>query len=399
MIATLYYMFSWIMGLGYLAFLAITYTGLVRMKRSRFLKDDDPLPTVTVVVAARDEETRIGRLLDSLEAQDYPRDKFDVIVVDDRSRDNTSDLVKQRHSHVKYSILRIRDGETPSGRSPKKYALGQGIKKATGEIIVTTDADCWMGKSWLRAIVSPFTDPKVAGATGVSRFVRPNGKPTPWWSDLESLEHLSYSVGAAGTIGMGHVTNAHGSNLAARRIVYERIGGYTSTANVTSGDDVFLLQDVAKNGGKVVFVDRPEGYVFSQPVDTLREWVNQRARWSSKSGYYPPFLLALMVGMGGCILSSNLGIALAMMGKIPFRIPVFMNALKIFLESIVMKRGCDRFGESISYPKFVITQLVHPPAISYAVLRGQFFSFTWKGQRYRGASKVLNTPQNGNSKS
>ncbi len=385
----LFYLFSWCMGLVYLAFLTITYVGLVRMKRSKFVHDDDPLPTVTVVVAARDEETRIGRLLDSLEAQDYPKDKFDVIVVDDRSRDNTSALVKERHGSVRYTVLRIRDGETPQGRSPKKYALGRGVEQATGEIIVTTDADCWMGPSWLRALVSPFTDPEVAGATGVSRFVRPKGAPKPWWSDYESLEHLSYSVGAAGTIGMGHVTNAHGSNLAARRSVYERIGGYTSTANVTSGDDVFLLQDVEANGGKVVFCDRQEGYVYSQPVDTLQEWVNQRARWSSKGGYYPPFLRVLVVGMAGTLLTANLSILLALLGRVPMAVPVFINFIKIFTETVVVQRGAQRFGETLPVHKFIITQLIHPPAIVYAALRGQFFSFTWKGQRYRGASQVL----------
>ncbi|MDP8205848.1 MAG: glycosyltransferase [Candidatus Electryonea clarkiae] len=395
----LFYFFTWCTGLIYLAFLVIMFSGLKKMPRSLISEDDEALPTVTIVVAARDEETRIGRLLDSLEAQDYPRSKFNVIVVDDRSRDNTTDLVKKRkNGGVRFATLKIRDGETPVGRAPKKYALARGIEKADGEIIVTTDADCWMSSRWLRALVSPFIDPDIHGATGVSRFIRPENDPKPWWSDYESLEHLFYSVAAAGAIGAGHVFNAHGSNLAARRSVYDRVGGYSSNKKVVSGDDVFLLQDIAEHGGKVVFIDRREGYVYSQPVDTIQEWVNQRARWSSKGFYYPPFLRYLVVGTFAFYTAMVLSIPLAIMRRFSPALPVFLIASKLMTESMLMRLGSHRFGEDFSLIKFLITQTLHSPAILYAGMRGQFFSFTWKGDRYRGAGTYLGNENSGDDK-
>ena len=381
---------AWCTGLIYLVFLIIVLVGLRKMPDSRFEEDDAKLPTVSIVVAARDEETRIRRLLDSLEAQDYPREKFEVIVVDDRSRDNTSDLVKSRRGKgMKFQILRIREGETPTGRSPKKYALSRGIAQASGEIIVTTDADCWMGSRWLRALVSPFIDSKVQGATGVSRFVRPHGSPRPWWSEFESLEHFSYSVAAAGFIGAGQVFNAHGSNLAIRKNVYDRIGGYRSNERVASGDDVFLLQDVAEHGGKVVFINRKEGFVYSQPVDTLREWVNQRARWSSKGFYYPPFLRLLVVGTFAFYATILASFALLLLGRVKARIPLFLLIGKLLAESLIMQLGARRFDEPVPLGKFLLTQILHPPAILFAGIRGQFFSFTWKGQRFSGMNGIL----------
>lgn len=392
----LFYLFTWFSSLIYTAFLIIVRQGLRIMPRSPMVEEDEKLPTVTVVVAARDEETRIGRLLDSLEAQDFPHDRFDVIVVDDRSSDKTGDLVRKRNeSGVKFTVLRIRDEEAHKGRAPKKYALAQGIELATGEVIVTTDADCWMGPRWLRAITSPFVDPKVAGATGVSRFIREEGDPNPWWAKFESLEHLSYSVMAAGAIGAGHVQNAHGSNLAARREVYDRIGGYGSNDAVASGDDVFLLQDVMKHGGIVRFIDRPEGYVYSKPVDTLREWVNQRARWSSKGFYYPPFLRLLLVGTFAYYLAATLALPLAILGLVPLGIAALLMSLKLGFETHIMKLGTKRFGESLSVRNFLITELLHAPAIFYAGIRGQFFSFTWKGQQFKG----LEPMRSGKSKS
>jgi len=381
----LFYLFAWCAGLIYLAFFTIVLVGIFRMPKSPIIDDDSILPTASIVVAARDEETRIGRLLDSLEAQDYPRDKFEVIVVDDRSRDNTSELVLNRKVNgIKYKVVRIRDGETPVGRAPKKYALSRGILHAKNEIIVTTDADCWMGPRWLRAILSPFSDPEVHGATGVSRFIRPKGDPVPWWSEFESLEHLSYSVYAAGAIGAGHVFNAHGSNLAARKSVYDRIGGYGSNDKVASGDDVFLLQDVAAHGGKVVFIDNNEGYVYSQPVDTLREWVNQRSRWSSKGFYYPPYLMVLVTGTFAFYSVIAASIPLSIFGKVRAGIVFAFISTKLLSESLIMHFGCNRLGENISLVKFLITELLHAPAILFAGIRGQFFSFTWKGQTFGG---------------
>ena len=223
--------------------------------------------------------------------------------------------------------------------------------------------------------------------TPVGRSNRPSGNGR--------IFSTAGAPGGAGAIGAGHVFNAHGSNLAARKSVYDRIEGYRGNARVISGDDVFLLQDIAANGGKVVFIDRPEGYVYSQPVDTLEEWVNQRARWSSKGFYYPPFLRLLVVGTFAYFAAIIASIPLAVMRKLRLGTPLFLIGSKLLAETIIMRTGVRRFGERFPLLKFLLTEVLHSPAILYAGLRGQFFSFTWKGQRYRGASTVLGQDNGG----
>lgn len=385
-------------GMIYLAFLIIVNTGLLRLPDSPVEVDNSKLPTVSVVIAARDEEKRIGKLLESLIKQDYPKEKFEVIVVDDRSSDRTAELVNElKKGNVAFKVIRIRDEEQIKGRSPKKYALSRGIEQSENEIIVTTDADCWMSPRWLRTLVSPFIDPEVHGATGVSRFVRDDKDPKPWWSDFESMEHLSYSVAAAGFIACGHVFNAHGSNLAARRDVYERIGGYTGNQHVASGDDVFLLQDVARHGGKVVFITGKDGYVYSRPVDTLAEWINQRSRWSSKGFYYPPFLRILLVGTFTFYLAVLISLIISLFRRRFPSLAIALYLTKIISETITMKLGCNRFGEPLSLGRYILTQILHPPAILFAGIRGQFFTFTWKGQKFSGIDGIHSGQQKGNN--
>ncbi|MBD3167156.1 glycosyltransferase [bacterium] len=378
----LFYLAAWIGFLMYSVLLIIMKVGLAFMPRSRFEQNDDLLPTVSVVVAARDEEKGIGYLLECLAKQDYPRDRYKIIVVDDRSKDTTGALVREwMKRDARIEILRIRDGENTS-RAPKKFALSKGIAASHGDVIVTTDADCWMGKSWLRALVSPFVDEEVQGATGVSRFVRQSDQPQPWWSEYESLEHLSYSIFAAGCIGAGHVMNAHGSNLAVRRSAFEKVRGYASNDKTVSGDDVFMLQDVAAVAGKVVFVERREGWVFSRPVDYGYQWINQRARWSSKNFYYPDFLRTLVVGISLYYLSLFLALPLALFGLLHPLTPLVLFSGRLFLEPTVMKTGAKRLNEPINLNKYMLTTVLHTYFGVFAGLKGQFFKFNWKSQDF-----------------
>src|SRR5690606_29084313 len=98
---------------------------------------------ISVLIAARNEEKIIGNLLTSLRHQTYPKEFFEIIVVDDHSTDKTADVVK-RFEEVK--LLQLREQVS---NSFKKKAIETGIKHATGDLVVTTDADCTPGKEWL----------------------------------------------------------------------------------------------------------------------------------------------------------------------------------------------------------------------------------------------------------
>ena len=101
---------------------------------------------ITVIIPARNEEENIGQLLTALQKQSYPSSLVDVIVVDDHSTDNTAAIVQQ-YAGVK--LIQLKDGGI---NSYKKKAIETGIAAATGEMIVTTDADCLPSTNWLKSI-------------------------------------------------------------------------------------------------------------------------------------------------------------------------------------------------------------------------------------------------------
>ena len=131
---------------------------------------DARLPSLTVVVPARNEQDTVGACVDSVLAQDYPADRLTVIVVDDDSQDATSEVVRQRMTPA-YALAggdaadvegdgRLRLVRIPENRrrerAHKKAAIEKAVAHATGDVILTTDADCTVPPGWARAMASAF---------------------------------------------------------------------------------------------------------------------------------------------------------------------------------------------------------------------------------------------------
>ena len=126
--------------IAYLLFLGIIFRGLRKVGTWKCQRPES-YPSLSVIIPARNEEATIGITLDYLLSQDYPKDRLQIIVVDDRSTDSTAAIVAEcARNHSRIELVSLR--ECPPSMSPKKHALTQGIKHATGDIIVTTDADC-----------------------------------------------------------------------------------------------------------------------------------------------------------------------------------------------------------------------------------------------------------------
>ncbi len=194
----------------------------------------DTKPFISVVIPAYNEEKYLPECLDTLNNQLYPRDKFEVIVVDNNSKDNTAKIAREKGFKV--------HTETKQGYV---HALNSGLKEAKGEIIAVTDADTEVAPDWLAEIAQGFADPRVVGATG---SVRVKEK-----SRLESvLSSGCYNlfVRINFLIGKPHLT---GFNLAVRAKALNEIGGLN--VNFTMSPDVDMGLRIKKLG-KVIFLKK-----------------------------------------------------------------------------------------------------------------------------------------------
>ncbi len=228
---------------------------------------------VSIVVAARDEENRIGGLLNDLSSQKHAF--IEVIVVDDHSEDNTCQVVKNWcEKDTKYKLISL------SGSQGKKAALSEGVSKSKGDIILTTDADCRVGHDWVSTMVQYFT-PEVGFVIGFSQL---EVHQYNLRSSYETIDFLGLMACIWGSWGHDYPMAASGQNLAFRKCVYEEVGGYSDIMHRVSGDDVLLMQKVrALNKWKVGFADNPKGYAFHPCASSWLSLVNQRTRWASNA--------------------------------------------------------------------------------------------------------------------
>ncbi len=233
-------------------------------------------PAVAVVIAARNEEKNLPRLLTDLAAQKYSG-PLDIYIADDRSTDSTWSILVQfskKHDHV--HPLRI---TTISNRlTPKKNALTECLKQTTAEIILSTDADCSMGENWVSSAVTHMTE-DVGILVGYSQV-----KGHTFFQRYQALDFIGIMVANAGIMARGPAWSGSGQNLAYRRSAFTDIGGFSPVADRVSGDDVYLVQTIpARTGLKAKFNFDPDHFVETLPMDSVAGFLNQRIRWSSNS--------------------------------------------------------------------------------------------------------------------
>ncbi|NQV38651.1 MAG: glycosyltransferase, partial [Candidatus Marinimicrobia bacterium] len=140
--------------LSYFYFILYILSGLRRLKPAEGLQH---YPSVSVIIAARNEATNLPALLTSLLSQDYPTEKLEILISDDRSTDNSWEII-QSFQKNSAKIIGIRVSEESDSMTPKKNALSQAIEQSSGEIIVTTDGDCRVQSTWVKSMVEAIGD-------------------------------------------------------------------------------------------------------------------------------------------------------------------------------------------------------------------------------------------------
>ncbi len=245
---------------------------------------------VSVLIPARNEEDNIAACLQAILAQHYPAECLEIIVIDDHSTDQTALEVhafNQANIHLISLAEHIEPGST---QSFKKKAIEIAVQKAKGELIITTDADCKMGKDWLHILVSYYEEYQpVFIAAPVIFYDEQNV-----FQRFQSLDFISMM----GVTGAGIYRNfqhlCNGANLAYAKTAFHQVNGFEGIDQLASGDDLMLIQKMAKQfPDRIGFIKNPAAATFTTPKRTIRSFMSQRIRWATKTTHYPDFRVTL----------------------------------------------------------------------------------------------------------
>jgi cellulose synthase/poly-beta-1,6-N-acetylglucosamine synthase-like glycosyltransferase len=332
-------------------------------------------PRISVIIPARNEEQNIGSLLKAIEQQTYPKEKFEVIVIDDHSEDDTAAIVKQ---HANVLLLQLRDQGI---NSYKKRAIEAGIEAASGDIIVTTDADCMPPQTWLQTIVAFKEETKAVFITAPV-VIDCNSSIVQIFQALDFMV-LQGITGAA--VSKNQLTMCNGANLCYEKKVFNEVGGFTGIDHIASGDDMLLMHKMWKRHPQSVYYLRSKtATVSTQPVKTWRDFFNQRIRWASKAAQYddkrilPVLLLVYLFNLSFLVL--------LVAGFRDFRYWIFIAALwilKTLVELPLFYSLCSFFNKQWALKWFFFFQPLHVFYTIISGLFGQFGKYEWKGRKVR----------------
>ena len=351
-----------------------------------------PSTFVTIVIAVRNEEKNIPALLEALHQQNYPKELYEVVLVDDHSTDRTWEMITQPDlAGMQLQAIRLQDHlpDNTVTNSFKKKAIETGISVSKGNLIVTTDADCRFDPEWLSVMVSYY---EKTGAKFIAAPVKITGKRS-LLHIFQSLDFLTLQGITGASVFRRFHTMCNGANLAYEKQAFLDVNGFANIDHLPTGDDMLLMHKIYKKyPGLVFYLKHPSVIVSTEPAPTWKAFFHQRIRWASKADSYDDkrifwtLLLVYLVNIGFLVL----GIAACFKLIWLFFLLILLLA-KVLIEFPFVHAVAIFFRQQRLMPYFPFLQPLHILYTIVAGWLGKFGHYEWKGRRIEKTSGKSNS--------
>ncbi len=240
---------------------------------ARYPNDPSYRPTVSVIIAARNEEENIRPCLDSIALLTYPKELLEVLVVNDHSTDATEGIIREYTGMFPFIKLHsATKGETQF--KGKTNAVLQGIDNTDGEIILFTDADCIVPAGWVEETVKYYNEESVGLVAGFTSL-----KSEKMFEAVQALDWFALFSIAAAAIRLHFPVTAVGNNLSVKRKAYDAVGGYRNIPFSITEDYALFHAVTSKTAYRAKFPLDSGTLVRSLPCETWGELFRQKKRW------------------------------------------------------------------------------------------------------------------------
>jgi cellulose synthase/poly-beta-1,6-N-acetylglucosamine synthase-like glycosyltransferase len=349
--------------------------GILRQKKrikKNHVSFNTAKPTVSVIIASKDEEKNLRNFLPKVLEQNYP--EFEVIVINDASTDDTDNVLdrfKKKYPHLRTTFV-------PHGTrniSTKKLAITLGIKSAKHEILLFTDADCFPeSENWIADMVRNFAPE--------TEFVLAYGAYLPKKGFLNRLITYDTLFIAMQYLGMAAAEKPYmgvGRNLAYRKETFFRLKGFSSALDILSGDDDLLVNKGSTAKNTAIEISK-ESLTRSEPKKRFKDWYHQKRRHLSSSVKYTgttktrliaePFTRGLFYL--SLILTAVFGnlITLAMAG--------FLFLARLSTQLIIINRTARLYDKRRYFSTLLVFDILLPLINLFIMIFGKRTKVKWK---------------------
>ena len=383
----LYALFSLLLTVSYLFLIKIYLSIWGEISVWKIPANFHPTTTITILIPARNEAANIETCLHSIAQNNYPKELFEIIVIDDFSSDTTPSIVNnlsEENENIDLKLLQLADFiQEKNSQSFKKRAIELGISKADGEVIITTDADCIVPPNWLLHLISFYQKNNLKFIAAPVNFHQEK-------SLLEKFQSLDF-------MGMMMVTGAgisstlqkmcNGANLAYSKKAFQEVNGFQGIDHLASGDDMFLMHKmVAQFPKQIGFLKNQEATVFTAAQSDLGSFIAQRLRWATKNASYTDWkvtaVLALVFFFCCNILLSGI---LSFIGNDLILLSFFIQVFgKTIADYFFLKNATTFFKRTDLMRSFLPAQILHLfYIVGIGILANFKKEYTWKNRKVR----------------
>ena len=334
-----------------------------------------PTTQFSIIIPFRDEEENLPELLQSLERFNYPKDKFEIIFVDDDSTDNSIKIINKFSGNIR--VLKNRR----ISNSPKKDAINIAIKQANFDWIITTDADCTVPKQWLQTFDAFIQNHPSKLIAAPVKYLANNS----FLEQFQVFDFLSLQAVTVGGFGINKPFLCNGANLCYHKQAFFEVNGFSGNENIASGDDIFLLEKIAvKYPEQVHYLKSVEVLVSTKPQPTFKQLLAQRIRWAAKTTSYKNNF-AKAVGL--IVFLMNIMIVILTFWVIfnPYiwKLLLINLAVKILLDGLLIKKQYSFINQKFSSFNFILSSFCYPFFSIFVALSSLQSNYHWKGRQFK----------------
>ncbi len=316
-----------------------------------------PSTGITIIVVARNEGLTIEYCIQSLQRQHYPTELFEIIVINDRSTDDTS-LIVTRLKNDQLQLFEL--AEFPGFIHPpafKKSGIELGVHKSKHELIVVTDADCTHHPDWLRTISFVQQQTGSVFLTAPLQF----SNHLKLLMKMQQMEAMTLTIVSCAGIRSGLHDIANGANMAFSKNAFVAAGGYQGNYEYASGDDMFLVEKMRANFPTgITFIKSKTAFVYTSLKTNWNSLIQQRVRWAGKNkGLKSPVINLIWVLVGIYHIAIILLFAFSLYNPILW-IPFFILLVtKWISDYVVLHAAALFFDKQPLLQSFIPLQIIY----------------------------------------
>ena len=339
-----------------------------------------PKNSFSIVVPFRNEAKNLTDLLNSISALNYPVNMFEVLLINDASKDDSCTIIENIKQQFPSIAILLLNNKRLSG-SPKKDAINTAISTAKFEWIVTTDADCIVSKNWLHLFNQFIEDLKPVFISAPVKFK----EESSLLYQFQNLNFLSLIGSTIGSFGIKKPILCNGANLCYNKAIFEKLNGFEGNSSIASGDDIFLLEKMTENFPEEThYLKSQDAIVETKSEKTIEFFLNQQIRWASKSANYKNIFTKFV---GIVIFTMNFTILVLLVSSLLFSFfwqwLMLIFIAKILVDFILIQKTSEFLQNKKPLKSYLAIAFLYPFFTIFIVTISTFKSYKWKGRKFQ----------------